>query len=404
MKFSYTSKGADGQMKTGFIEASDKFVAAKQIREQGEIPYSIKEVTENKFVKFLNTLNFGTVGLKEKITFTKNLAGMLQAGLPLYRAISVIAKQTKNKKFEKVLDTLLDTINQGGTLSVGMEKESKVFSGLFVAMVKAGEESGGLTSALKQISENLEKTHQLNRKIRSAMMYPAVIICAILIIGILMLVYVVPTLTDTFTKIGAELPASTQFVIWLSDTMKQHFILVALAILLIAIGLWFFARLPRTKKYFDFIVVRLPVIGTLSKEINASRTTRTLSALLSSGVPVSRSLEITKDVLQNTYYKQIIDDTIKSIERGEPLSTTFKENTKLYPIMVGEMMEVGEETGNLAPMLLDITHFYEEEVETKTKDLSTIIEPVLMVLIGGAVGFFAISMITPMYSVLETIQ
>jgi type IV pilus assembly protein PilC len=159
-----------------------------------------------------------------------------------------------------------------------------------------------------------------------------------------------------------------------------------------------------TRKYFDYIILRLPVIGTIAREMNTARTARTLSSLLSSGVNMSRALSITEEVLQNVHYKNLIRESVASIEKGNPLAVSFKDKPLLYPVMMGEMIEVGEETGNLSKMLVDIANFYESEVDNKTKDLSTIIEPVLMVFIGGAVGFFAVSMISPMYSVMSNIK
>lgn len=235
-------------------------------------------------------------------------------------------------------------------------------------------------------------------------MYPSIIFGAMILIGILMLMFVVPTLTKTFSDVGAKLPASTRFVIWLSDAVSHNIILVILFIVGFAGLLYFLGKIEKTKIMLDYIVLRIPVVGNLIKETNSARTARTLSSLLSSGVNMSRALDITKDVLQNSQYKKVIEKAIFDLEKGLPLSSVFKERIDLYPVMMGEMMEVGEETGNTASMLVDIAVFYESEVDTKTKDLSTIIEPVLMVCIGAAVGFFAVSMLTPMYSVLENIK
>jgi type IV pilus assembly protein PilC len=271
-------------------------------------------------------------------------------------------------------------------------------------MVHSGEESGGLPKTLSEIGINLKKSYDLNKKIKSALTYPTIIFCAIILIGVLMMIFVVPTLTKTFKDLGADLPSSTKFVILISDFISQHTILFLLCLGAIGTGIALFAKLKATQKYFDYIILRLPVIGTLAKEVNTARTSRTLSSLLSSGVDMSRALAITEEVLQNIYYKDLIRKSIIAIEKGEVLSASFKDNIQLYPVMMGEMIEVGEETGNLSKMLLDIANFYESEVDNKTKDLSTIIEPVLMVFIGGAVGFFAVSMISPMYSVMSNIK
>jgi type IV pilus assembly protein PilC len=403
MQFSYKGRSANGAITTGVVQADDRTEAIELIRESGVVPIVVdKKSTMSMSLGSIQIFN--SVKLSEKILFTKNLAGMLRAGLALSRALQVLTKQTNNKYFKTVIDTLLATIDKGGTLSDGLAKYPKVFSALFIAMVRAGEESGGLPATLNEIGLNLEKTYALNRKVKSALMYPSIIIGAIIIIAILMFVYVVPTLTKTFKELGVELPASTRIVVGISDLISNHLLLLVVGILaLVCMGYMAF-RLPRTKRAIDYAVIRLPVIGTLVQEINSARTARTLSSLLTAGVTISRSISITKEVLQNVYYKQVLDKAEQVVQKGEPMSSVFKENVKLYPVMVGEMMEVGEETGKVANMLIDIAVFYEGEVEAKTKDLSTIIEPVLMVFIGAGVGFFAVSMLSPMYSIMDSIK
>ena len=404
MKFKYKAQKKDGGVIEGVKDSPDKFTLARELREQGNTPVLIEEAKDKAKLSFGSMSLFSKVSLSEKIVFTNNLSGMLMAGLSLTRALTIFEKQTTNPAMKKVLTSLIDSINSGNTLSDGMKKFPKVFSGLFTSMVHSGEESGGLPKALSEVGLNLKKSYDLNKKIKSALTYPTIIFCAIILIGILMMIFVVPTLTKTFKDLGADLPASTKTIIWISDTVSQHTLLFLLVLTIIITGMVLFMRLKATQKYFDYIVLRIPVVGTLAKEVNTARTARTLSSLLSSGVDMSRALTITQEVLQNIYYKEIIRQAVISIEKGSVLSASFKDNPKLYPVMMGEMIEVGEETGNLAKMLIDIANFYESEIDNKTKDLSTIIEPVLMVFIGGAVGFFAVSMISPMYSVMSKIK
>lgn len=401
MKFSYKAKAANGTLAAGTISAPDKQEAIKMLESEGKTPILLTEVGGgmNISIPFLNR-----VKLSEKIVFTKNMAGMLKAGLSLYRALQVIEKQTQNQYFKKIITSLLETIDKGSTFSDGLAKYPRVFSTLFIAMVRAGEESGGLPEALMEVGQNLEKSYALTKKIKSALMYPAIIVGAIILIAILMFIYVIPTLTKTFKELGVELPQSTKFVIWLSDSISGHPILVFGVLIGIVAAGWAATKFERTNRMIDFLVLHLPIIKTITKEMNAARTTRTLSSLLASGVDISRSITITKEVVQNHYYKEILDEVLTVVQKGEPISHVFQEKTKYYPIMVGEMVEVGEETGKLGSMLLDIALFYEGEVESKTKNLSTIIEPVLMIFIGAAVGFFAISMLTPMYSVMDAIK
>jgi type II secretory pathway component PulF len=400
MKFSYKARDAHGAITEGVIEGSDRTDAITTLRTAGMTPISLEE-------KKQLSLSFSfskKVKLSEKIMFTKNLSGMLKAGLPLARALVVLGKQTTNEYFKTVITALIAAIDKGETFSTGLEKYPKIFNGLFVAMVRSGEESGGLPMALLEIGNNLEKSYNLNRKVKSALMYPSIIIIAIFIIGILMFMFVVPVLTKTFKELAVELPTSTKIVVWLSDMISNHIGLLGLGIGILVFGGYVALKQPSVKRGADFMSTRVPVLGVLIQEMNAARTARTLSSLLVAGVSISRAISITKEVVQNAYYKEVLEEVEQVIEKGETISSVFQRHTNLYPLMVGEMIEVGEETGNLSTMLLDIAAFYENEVDAKTKDLSTIIEPVLMIFIGAAVGFFAISMLSPMYSLMDSIK
>ena len=405
MQFSFKAKKKDGSIEKGVRDAEDKLSLSHILREEGLILFSAEPVGGNKIIKFLTWLNetVVTVGLSEKIVFARNLSAMVSAGLSISRGIEILEKQTENKKLKEALNGISIGISQGKTLSDGLKNYPRIFSPLFIAMVHAGEESGGLAPALKEIAIHLEKNNVLIKKVRSALIYPAIVMVAIVIIGILMLIFVVPTLTKTFKELNVALPASTRFIIWISDLISNNIFGMLGLLVFLAILFPVLLHTKRGKKTFDFLVLRIPFVGNLVKQINIARATRTLSSLLRAGVSVTQSTTITTDVIQNFYYKNSIGEATTKIEKGSPIAEVFKDNDFLYPVMVGEMVEVGEETGKLADMLLDIAKFYEEQVETATKDLSTVIEPVLMIVIGSAVGFFAISMISPTYSVLNNI-
>ena len=404
MEFSYTSIDKDGTKIEGRLEASDRFGVAKELRTRNQTPVSVQEVSSNAGISTRFEKFFASVSLHEKIIFTHNLSGMLSAGLPLYRALQVQRKQTRNPALAEILDGLLAGINAGGTLSAGLAKYPKTFPMLFVSMVRAGEESGNLAASLKEISQNLEKSFALNRKVKGALMYPMIIISAIIAIGVLMLIFVVPTLTAIFKQFGTKLPRSTQIVIAISDFVAGHPIAFPVGLLVLILLIVILVKSKFMKRTNDKITLILPGVGTIVKEVNAARTTRTLSSLLASGVEMTRAISITRDVLQNSYYKDVMDMANSAVQRGEVLSSVFKSKEALYPVMVGEMVAVGEETGKLAEMLGEVATYYEDEVDAQTKNLSTIIEPVLMVFIGVAVGFFAISMISPMYGLVNTLS
>lgn len=406
MLFSYKVKTKNGDILKGKLESADRFSLSRELKSKGYIPISIS-LQKNDFdfsnLPFLKSF-FTGVSTQEQITLTKNLSGMLKAGLSLSRAISVLEKQTKNKAFNEILVSLRREIDSGGTFSSGLYRFPDVFSNLFVSMVKAGEESGNLAGSLSEIGLNLEKSNSLTKKVKGALIYPGVILTTMIFIGVLMFAFVVPTLAQTFKELGVELPATTKFVIALGNFFSEYLLLSFVLIIgAISFFVWIF-RAKFMQVYVDFLILRVPVVGNLSKQLNTARTARTISSLLLSGVSIVRAIEITEEVVQNIYYKKVLKKAKEEIEKGLPFSEVFLENQNLYPVMMSEMVQVGEETGKLSDMLLEISSFYENEIENTTKNLSTIIEPVLMVFIGAAVGFFTISMISPLYSVLNNIS
>ncbi|MBP9839898.1 MAG: type II secretion system F family protein [Candidatus Pacebacteria bacterium] len=404
MLFSYKAKLKDGTVTEGVLESPDKFSLSRDLRLRGYVPISISVKGDKSFdVGALVEGFFSRVKTSHLIIMTKNLSGMLKAGLSLARALSVLEKQTKKSALNKILTSIINEINSGGTLSTGISKFPNVFSKLFISMTRAGEESGNLSGALTEIGANLEKANSLTKKVKGAMIYPGVIMTAMVVIGILMFAFVVPTLAKTFKELNVDLPASTQFVIFLGNFFSAHLILSFVILIVVGFLGFMLFRANFMAKYIDYVVLKLPIIGTMAKELNTARTTRTLAALLVSGVSITRAIEITEDVVQNVYYKKVLKEAMLEVEKGAPFSEVFEKHQELYPIMMSEMIQVGEETGKLSDMLMQVAMFYEGEIENKTKNLSTIIEPILMIIIGGGVGFFALSMITPLYSILNNI-
>ena len=248
------------------------------------------------------------------------------------------------------------------------------------------------------MGEQLEKSYLLQKKIRGAMMYPGIILCVMIGIAILMFAYVLPKLTATFKEFNTTLPLPTRIVIGASDFFAAHYLVILVLIAGVILGVIAFSRTVSGKKFFGKLVLRLPVIGNIAKEVNSARATRTLTSLLSSGVDVVASIKITANVVQNLHYREMLMDTSEKIQKGSTLQSLFAPRNDLYPAFVSEMIGVGEETGTLSKTLLEVASYYESEVDQKTKDMSTVIEPFLMVFIGVGVGFFAIAMISPIYS------
>ncbi len=403
MRFIYKIKNKDGEIIESTATARDKFELYDQIRKEGSEVIEVREHGKNKFSMDRFNEIFGTIKEHEKVILTRNLGAMIGAGLSLTRAITVLERQTKNQKLKMVLAGINSDIKKGGNFHTALKKFPKVFTQLFVSMVRAGEESGKLSGALDLIGAQLERSYTLKKKIKGAMMYPSIIMVAMIIIAVLMLIFVVPTLTQTFGELGADLPKSTQTIIMASDFFIQHTILAITIPIAFVTFIMYVLKTTRGRRAFHFILLHTPIIGGLVKEIQSARTARTLASLLSSGVEIVTSISITSEVMQNSYYKDVLSQAQNDVQEGSPLSRAFTENEHLYPILVGEMISVGEETGKLPDMLLRVAEFYESEVEQKTKDMSTIIEPFLMIIIGAFVGFFALSMISPIYSLSESI-
>jgi len=402
-RFTYIGEDSAGKKVTETVEASDRFAVYGLARTQGHTVSSVSEVTSFQIKQYLDIekINYflSRVGSDELVMTTRNLGSMLTAGLTLSRALSVIERQSSNPRLKGVIKKIIARINKGDQFYESLREFPEVFNDLFVAMVKAGEESGNLAESLQTLAVQMERASNLKEKIKGAMIYPSIVIVVMVVIGILMMIYVMPQITGVFKNMDKDLPVTTQVLIATSDFLVAH-TLVAIGGLIASIAAFIYALRTKPGKYASsWLIVRLPVIGTLAKETNAARTARTLSSLLNSGVDVIQSVEITEEVLQNVFYKKILRDARNRVEKGTPLSETFIERKDLYPILVGEMILVGEETGQIAGMLGELAIFYETEVERKTKDLSTIIEPLLMVVIGGGVGFFALALIAPIYSI-----
>ncbi len=404
-KFIYTAKAADGKSKGGEITASDERAVVQQLRTEGYILTSIKKIEgkENKVsVSLMGRLQ--KVPLKEKMMFARNLSVMISSGLTVSRAVYNLGAQTKNKSFKKILESLFEDLQSGKNLSEGLAKYPSVFSELFVNMVKVGEAGGNLDEVLNIVATQLEKEHELLSKVRGAMMYPSVIIVAMIGIGILMLTYILPKITGVFKDMDVELPPTTQFIIKLSDIFKEHSLLVALSFVFLVVFLKIFLGTPAGKKTLSFLTLKLPIVNNIVIKVNCARFARIYSSLLRSGINVTDALQIVSNTLSNFYYKKAIEKGIEQIQKGIPLSKIVSSNEKIFPVLVTQMIEVGEETGKTEAVLMKLAEFYEEEVNQITKNMSSIIEPVLMILIGGAVGFFAVAMLQPMYGLMENIK
>lgn len=403
-KFIYTAKSYTGETKGGEMDARDEKSLAQQLRNQGFLVTSLKQIEEKKTAKGVLAISFGSVPLKEKMIFARNLGVMIAAGVNITKAISNLSLQTKNKKFQTVLGEIRENLQEGKTLSEGLAKHPEIFNNLFINMVRVGETAGNLEEVLNIIAVQLEKDHDLIRKVKGAMTYPAVIVVAMLGIGVLMLTYILPQITGTFVDMEVTLPPTTMFIIGISDFLRNNSLVATLLLIFSVIFLKIFSKTAVGQKTLSYVAINFPLVKDLVVQVNCARFARIYSSLLKSGVSVVESLRIISETLTNHYYCSEIKKGIEQVQKGITMSQILADKGKIFPPLVIQMLEVGEETGKTEAVLLRLAEFYEAEVDQITKNLSSIIEPILMLLIGGAVGFFAVAMLQPMYSVLENIK
>lgn len=402
----YTAKSFAGETKSGEAKIRDERELVEQLRQEGFVLTSFKEIkgeqTLNVNIKFLD--RFSGISIKEKMMFARNLSVMISSGLPLSKSLKNITMQTKNKKFIGVLDNICEDIQMGTSFADSLVKFPNIFDELFTNMIRVGEISGNLEEVLIILSDQLEKDNALVKKVKGALVYPAVIVVAMGLVGVVMMIYVVPQITSVFKDLNATLPASTQFIISTSKAMQEQWYLFVMGIPLLGFFAKFLMSTDVGKKGMGIFLLNVPVINNIVIKVNCARFARIYSSLLRSGVSVVESLQILSRTITNYYYRKAFLHAIADVQKGVNLSKVIFEEKKVFPILVPQMIEVGEETGKTEEILEKLAQFYEEDVDQLTKNLSSIIEPVLMLVMGVVVGFFAISILQPMYGVLENIK
>lgn len=403
--YSYIAKSFKGEPKTGVLEAKSQRELAGVLRKKGYILISFSSEEGPKKKKIIISLPFfGRISLVEKIMFTRNLQVMIGAGISLPRTLKILATQTKTKKFSKAILNIKEDVIQGKNFSDTLKKHPNIFSELFCSMVKVGEESGTLEEVLGVLIVQMEREHELKSKIKGAMVYPAVIIITMIGIGILMLVMVVPKLAETFSDLGVELPITTRVVISIASFLAKFWYLLPVIFLFFLILGRLAIKTKTGKLVVDTLILKIPIIAPIIRKVNSAYTVRTLSSLIISGVPIVRSLELVSGALGNIYYKRAILGAAEQVRKGGKLAEALGKYENIYSTLVIQMVAVGEETGETSSILQKLAEFFEEEVADTTKNLSAVIEPILMLIIGAMVGFFAISMIQPIYSMLGAIE
>ncbi|MCX6785966.1 MAG: type II secretion system F family protein [Candidatus Komeilibacteria bacterium] len=345
-----------------------------------------------------------SISAKEKIFFVQNLQVMIRSGLALDRSLKTLAEQTKNKRFKKIITALAYDTEKGVSFTDSLKKYESVFGHLFISMVEAGEISGRLEAVLKQIYLQIKKSHELKSKVMAAMAYPMIVVIAMAGIGIGMMIFVVPKIIGIFDQMAAQLPPATKFLIGVSNFITHNGILCAVLAVLAVIFVIVTLKMEKTKYYYHYLFIHIPIFGTIVKKINLARFARTISSLIKTDIAIMKAFEITGEILGNRLYRQSLLASVESLRGGSTLTSVLEKYPQLYPPVIVQMTAAGEETGTVDEILGELADFYEEEIDQTMKTLPSIIEPILLLVLGAGVGLMAVAIIMPMYTLTQYVN
>ena len=403
--YQYKVRDKGGKVVQGTIEADSTTLVVNKLRQMGYVPLAIEKKAGGGVNRELK-LPFGKgtkVKIKDVSLFSRQFATMINSGLSLLRALAILAEQTDSKPLAAVLTQVRQDVEAGASLSHALSKHPKAFNRLYVAMVKAGEVGGVLDMVLLQLATTIEKQVELKRKIKSALTYPVAVLCLVLCIVTAMLVFVVPTFKNIYAQLGGTLPLPTRLLIMVSTIAKTWFLPIILLEAGAIYGLKRWIQTDKGRAFWDQLKLRIPIFGKLVHKTALARFSRTLASLLRAGVPILESLEITMDTCGNTVVSNAIKDVQEAVKTGESMGRRLGQHA-IFPPMVVQMVAIGEETGAVDTMLDKIADFFEQEIEAMVAALTSLLEPLLIVVLGGAVGSMVISLYMPMFNVIKLIK
>ena len=397
--YTYKAKDKKGKIVEDVLQAANRSEAASLLKKESLQVLTIKSV-ESKLGSFVS----GSISVADKAALCRFLATMLRAGLPISEAIEIIRKETENKKLRKILVDVSFQTRKGSSVSSILSKYPRDFDPVFLTIVKAGEESGTLEKAFDYLAKQLLAIHEVTQKIKGALVYPAVIVVAMMGNAIVMVTFVLPKISEVFTRLDLDLPLATRLILGLGNFVGENTLLVlgTSGFLIMIVVALFFIRSSR--QAIMNMILRLPVIKKLASQIDVARFARTLSTLLASGVPILSALDVSADSLSQIRLKKIAKGFSKGVEEGETLSDVLLKGKKVFPLVMVQTIRAGEKTGSLEVVLQELAEFYESEVDYTLKRLTSLIEPVLMLVIGVAVGALVIMMVVPIYSIVGNLE
>lgn len=400
MKFQYSARNKEGQMKSGTVVAADEVRAEQLLGENGLIIIGLQRQQED----FLERLNpFGkSVKNKDLVLLSRQLATLISARVPIIQALRILEDQITNKYLLLVIRDLISTVENGESLSLAMSKYDKVFDTVYVSLVKSGEASGSLDKALVYLADQQEKDYELKSKVKGAMTYPTFVLCALVVVGLFMFKFVLPNLTAVLIEQGGSLPPVTLALIAMTKFFNVFWWLVLLVIAGGILAARYYISTLSGRYNWDRLKIHLPLFGDIFRKIYITRFARNLSTLVLGGIPIIKALQIVSDIINNVIYRDIIMDTAQKIAGGKSISSGLTGHPQEFPAIVTQMIKVGEETAQLDDILAKLAAFYEKEVDAKISTLSTLMEPIIMVILGIGVGVLVAGILLPIYNFAST--
>lgn len=401
--FSYIAVNKEGVRMKGNITAATKEDVVAQLFQKGLSPVSLDEVSKVFSLEKLKEINIGGVPLKDKMIFLKQFSIMLNAGLSITRALEILAAQNQNPRFRQVLKDVLKSVSGGVQLSDSFANYPDVFDTITINLIKAGEQSGNLSLILRKLSREYEQKNALKSKVTSAMAYPAVLSLVMIGVVIFLIAIVVPQLQDAFKSFGAELPWITKMVIALSDIINNFWYLIILVLVAGGVAFRYFISTPEGRRVWDKFTISIPIFGPIFVKVQVATFSRVLYLLISSGVPILQTLELTEATLSNIWFKDEVASMRDQVKRGVSIAVPLLQSN-YFPSLVGYMVNVGQETGQLDTVLRKVAKYYDLEIKTATSTLSSLLEPILLVVMGGVVAVIVAAIYYPMFQLTQSIK
>jgi type IV pilus assembly protein PilC len=394
-KFRYSARDSAGKEIKGKIEARDKDAVAEILHDRGLLVVSITDEFTIDFEE-LAQINIGGVPMKDKVVFMRQMATMVSAGLPLTRALEIMEQQVENPSFKKTITQVKGSVESGVTLADSFRQSGEVFDDISLNLIEAGESSGNLDVILTRLAVELEESKKLSDKLRGALIYPIIILVVIIAVVVMLMFVLVPSMAEIYSEFNAELPWVTRFLISLSDFTLKYWWAVILILAILIIGGKAYFDTPGGKRNKDKIVLKIPIMGTIVSKMQLAQFTRILALLLGSGLSIIRALELTAQSLSNEMFKEVIMQSKNDVEKGGSLAIPIARS-EYFPLIVSSMVAVGEETGELDNVLNKVSEYYKDEVDVATSNMSTVLEPVFLIVMGLMIGFIALAVYMPMF-------